>query len=183
MPFMLYGVQPTPSGSAFEYVRHLQLAGSRGPLRRFVQENVVSDERPVGWHATEQGILTAAGEPADSQAIVIDLKPSVKGNVSLYRLRDVWGYSYADWSPLALRLESLFVDRVVEDVAAFKRSFVVPPDSSDEIGEFLYVQGGTCGGTWNWGMVGRVNGALLWPNALAYLSGALLAALRSGTTA
>src|SRR5262245_7642546 len=25
------------------------------------------------------------------------------------------------------------------------------------VGEFLYVQGGVTGGTWNWGMVGRVN--------------------------
>jgi hypothetical protein len=43
----------------------------------------------------------------------------------------------------------------------------------DVVGEFLYVQGGTTGGTWNWGPVGSVNGALVWPDAFAYLCGEL----------
>jgi hypothetical protein len=34
--------------------------------------------------------------------------------------------------------------------------------------EFLYVNGGAKGGTWTWGLVGRVNGALLWPDALRF---------------
>jgi hypothetical protein len=43
----------------------------------------------------------------------------------------------------------------------------------DQLGEFLYLQGGVKKGTWNWGMVGRVNGALLWPDAFAYLTDSL----------
>lgn len=110
MPFMVYRVSDLPTGTAFRYVRGLQIAGTRGPLCRFVTEDVAPANEPVGWHATEEAILAAAGEAETEQAIVIDLKPHVKGNVSMFRLLDVWGYSYPEWSPLAVRLESLFVD-------------------------------------------------------------------------
>jgi hypothetical protein len=98
-------------------------------------------------------------------------------NVSLFRLLDVWGYSCPLWTPLALRLQGLFVDVEHDDPAGFKQFFSWNANKDDLVGEFLYVQGGTRGGTWNWGQVGSVNGALLWRDAFDYLSSELSKAL------
>ena len=111
------------------------------------------------------------------QSIVIDLKPHVAGNVSLFRLRDIWGFSFEQWTPLALRLQALFVDQAAVNPAVFKNSFSETGTRPQHVGEFLYVQGGVTKGTWNWGMVGRVNGAILWPDAFRFLAGSLQEAL------
>jgi hypothetical protein len=108
----------------------------------------------------------------EPSALVIDLKPNVKRNVSLYEVLDVWGYSYHTWTPIAVCLRELYVDDEREDASTFKDQFD-HAGTGHLVGEFLYVQGGVGGGTWNWGMVGRVNGALLWRDAFAFLSGAL----------
>jgi hypothetical protein len=115
---------------------------------------------------------------AEQQEIVIDLKPTVGCNVSLYRLLDVWGFSCEEWTPLALRLECLFVDVDQADPRKFKESFTVIEAKRECVGEFLYLQGGVHSGSWNWGMIGRVNGTLLWPKAFSYLAGELGKALQ-----
>jgi hypothetical protein len=111
---------------------------------------------------------------------VVDLKPRVAGNVSVFRLLDVWGYSEDQWTPLALRLQAIFSDRD-EPNPLFKNSFVDPGTDHTLVREFLYVQGGVSSGTWNWGMVGRVNGALLWPDAFDFLVTALRKPILTGT--
>jgi len=112
------------------------------------------------------------------QEIVIDLKPGVQRNVSLYRLCDVWGYSYNDRTPLALRLECIFADYDNPNPALFKSGFTCPPEAPSVVDEFLYVHGGVAGGMWNWGQAGRVNGALLRPDAIRYLATELASAIR-----
>lgn len=179
MPFMLYREQETPEAPTFEYVRNIQIAGTGGPLYRLVSQNASLNETSRSWHVTEREIIQAIDESAGNHALIIDLKPRVRKNVSLYRLRDVWGYSHDEWSPLALRLEGIFVDHQTDDPVQFKQRFVQPSGRPDHVGEFLYIQGGLTGGSWNWGMVGRVNGALMWPDALEYLSSSLVASLRA----
>jgi hypothetical protein len=45
---------------------------------------------------------------------------AVLKNVSLYQLLDVWGFSYEEWTPLALQLDALFSDRYEEDTDKFR---------------------------------------------------------------
>ena len=45
-----------------------------------------------------------------------------------------------------------------------------PEDGGVIAHEFLYLNGGTGEGTWNWGMAGSVNGALLFQDAWEYLA-------------
>jgi len=105
-------------------------------------------------------------------AVLIDLKPTTVGNVSLYRLTDVWGFSYREWTPVCLRLESLFIDEHIENAEGFKKEFPFrPEDGGVIIHEFLYLNGGASEGTWNWGMNGTVNSALLFRDAWEYLAG------------
>lgn len=60
----------------------------------------------------------------------------------------------------------------------FKKQFDDRGADGSLVGEFLHLQGGVTGGTWNWGKVGRVNGALLWNDAFTYLVGDLRMKLR-----
>lgn len=161
MPFFLYSLDSEQE--KYRQIREISLSGRQSPFPNICTE--LGDR----WHCTDTDILSHLGdvEPAEHR-ILIDLKPSDKTNVSLYRLRDVWGYSYESWTPLALRLESLLVDDPRDNPTIFKQEFVGPKESGDFIYEFLYLNGGTKGGKWTWGMVGRVNGALLWPDALRY---------------
>lgn len=178
MPFYLYETASVQDGVAYKQLREIKLGGSSGPIAGCAR--VRTEGQPGGWHATERDLIEASKENPDGHAIVIDLKPREIGKVSLYRVTDVWGFSDEGWTPIALRLSALFIEEEHEDWEAFKRDFLDTKAEHQVVGEFLYLMGGYKGGTWNWGMVGRVNGALLWPDALQYLASNLLAANRSG---
>lgn len=173
MPFGLYDVTRGSQANRYTFVRTAALAGGAGPLRQVQRSKNGAGITPHPWHADCDELVAAIPGTTPGQEIVIDLKPNVAQNVSLYRLLDVWGFSHAEWTPLALRLEVLFVDLTDEDPKLFKSSFSDEGADRSLVGEFLYVQGGTSVGTWNWGRVGSVNGALLWPDAFDYLSGEL----------
>ncbi len=173
MPFMLYDTVQTRGGkNTYTKVQTVKIAGNKGPLFAIHEKKNPKKESPFKWHATADEIVRAISGQA-TQEILINLKPNVAKNVSLYRLVDVWGFSSKDWTPLALRLEVLFADLPHEDPERFMNSFEITEQKRDFVGEFLYVQGGTDRGTWNWGPVGSVNGALLWRPAFLYLSGEL----------
>ncbi len=125
------------------------------------------------WDASEQQLLATEGEEfaGGGHRLVIDLKPATDGNVSLYQLRHVWGWTIDSWTPIALRLRPLFVDAEVKNPKEFKQKFDLP--SEKELGEgggpvheFLYLRHKGPGAQWYWGRVGMVNGALLWPEVL-----------------
>ncbi len=133
---------------------------------------------PLQWAMSERHITSRAkrlhGLPGGSYFVVTDLKPNANGNVSLYRVQNMWGVTIRTWTPIALRLQGLFVDETRANPARFKQGFRPPAEAKRENGihEFLY-----CGhdagipGSWRWGRSGAVNGALLWPDAFNYLVG------------
>ncbi|MBM3495862.1 MAG: hypothetical protein FJX72_16290 [Armatimonadetes bacterium] len=181
MPFLVYAVTTERDGLRHRMVDGgISLAGSSGPIARLVMRSNDGRPPPFEWHLDASDILRELGFDPVGHSITIDLKPRVQNNVSLFRLTDIWGYSYAEWTPVALRLDVLFADRGESDPAAFKQEFVLGRRSLDVVGEFLYLQGGVLEGTWNWGLVGRVNGALLWPEALHSLTRRLLDGTQPG---
>lgn len=173
MPFYLYRTEQISSGVVLERQQVVQLAGTSGPLYSYVNRTKRAKHFP--WQIDEAGILAEiSGPPSPDPRLIVDLKPSAKRNVSLYIIRRIWGYSYEEWTPIAVQLEGVFVDVEVENPEQFKQRFVLEPEMQhDIVHEFLYLQGGTAKGSWNWGMVGRVNGALLWPDAMRFFLGEL----------
>jgi len=168
MPFLMYRKTNTSKGTKYTQLHKVPLAGTHsGIICPFVMEANEDDEEYIKWHMTETDMLTRTDVDPDQHAIVIDLAPS-RSTVSLYELTDIWGATTPSWTPVALRLEALFVDLEHEDPATFKQEFIDEGLDRRPVYEFLYLQGGTRYGTWVWGPIGMVNGALLWPDTLDY---------------
>lgn len=166
MPFLLY----KQSGNEMQRVRQIALGGNQGPFARHVGNRLDDGATaPIEWHLTEKQMLTLLQtDKPDEQALIVELKPKAEGNVSLYRITDAWGHTKPHWTPLALRLQTLFVDRQESDPDAFQEQFELPEDDGDLVHEFLYLTAGTESDSWNWGRTGSVNAALLWPNTFRY---------------
>ena len=158
MPFFLHRIEND------EFVRersNIPLAGLHGPLSWAARRSPENLE----WELPETEVVRFFGVDPENHAVVIDLKPRVSTEVSLYRLKHIWGYSSNGWTPLALELEALYVDDAPPAGIAssvFRDRFSVPSQPGERIYEFLYVNGDGKSGRWTFGRVGSVNAALLW---------------------
>ncbi|MFW6164245.1 MAG: hypothetical protein ACODAJ_15865 [Planctomycetota bacterium] len=169
MPFLLYERTERDDGTV-EYfeLEEVSLAGrTNGLVYPFVKA-YAPRAKAFPWGATVGDLLREAGTDPGQRAVVAALRPTTEGNLSLYELTDVFGYSYQQWTPLCLRMEALVVDQTVPDPERFKRRFRRRGGRRPVVHQFLYLQGGLAGGTWKWGPVGSVNGVLLWPDALSF---------------
>jgi len=166
MPFFVYRVGPSTDEGASEFTTptRVSLGGNRGPLYRYASRRIAdAPAETVKWEIQETEIIHELGfSPVEEFAIVVDLFPRETRYVSLFQIRRVWGISHKDWTPLAIQLRTL-VDDEAANPAVFKQRFSAP-ENGKLVHEFLYLRGGTQWGGWGWGMVGSVNGTLLWPN-------------------
>jgi len=172
MPFFLYSYEQKQGLRTYTLDKEIKPLAGKGPLPKIIK-NRMPASAPYTWHVSCVDIIHEVFGNPSSQEIIIDLKPKVKGNISLYILKDVWGYTYDWWTPIAVLLESLHVDLESKDPAKFKKAFDDQNAAHDLVGEFLYLRGGIKGGTWGWGRVGSVNAALLWKESYRFLTGEL----------
>ncbi len=179
MPFLIYRCVQNRSDLALQ--GRVSLAGRAGPLAAAARAALPSGDGASTWHLSGGQLLEALGWlPSAQHRLIVDLKPNVPNNVSLYRVLRVWGHSSACWTPVALRLQPLFVDRRTADPNRFKKLFKFPALDEPLVHEFLYLQGGfrrqpKKRNEWQWGRNGLVNAALLWPDALSFFINAIQA--------
>jgi hypothetical protein len=168
MPFLLYSCSNEDDGSlTFRIIRRV------GEIPKIIGEHVhtqylVEQKTPLSWHMPDSNFIYKLSGSSGKYALIIDLKPKMSNNVSLFQVKDFWGYSYESWTPVAVRLETLFVDENKKNPDEFKKHFNDRNCPRERVHEFLYLQAGTKEGKWNWGKIGFVNGALLWPDALTF---------------
>jgi hypothetical protein len=173
--YFFYERQAIEIGVSFSGRRATALGGTRTGLivRALRREAVPKASEPWCWHIKLSDVL-ASLETATT-AFVIDLKPANASNVSLYELRDVWGFSYRNpeyqWTPMMLRLRTLLSDE--SSTRYDKRGFVVHTLDDRSIFTFLYLDGsvdedGTFVGRWCFPRPSSTNSVLLWPDAFAY---------------
>ena len=111
-------------------------------------------------------MLIAGGYDPIHHALIIDAAPNRKEYVLFMQIQIMSGYSYAEWTPLMLTLESLFADDFEDArVQEIKTEFDDGGCPRDRVREFLYLMGGHASGNWNWGGNSRTTAALLWDDA------------------
>ena len=170
MAYLLYKTMDRGDDEDFQLLRQSGLGGSNsGIIARFLRGAVTpSTEEPWKWHVPMAEALRAL--EGDANAFVIDLKPSDQHFVSLYEVRNIWGFSADGWTPIMLELETLLVD---QDARAFNKSlFRLARIGREQVFTFLYLSGsvtnGYLTGTWNFPRPSATNSVLLWPQTLAY---------------
>lgn len=173
MPFYIYDVTASGASRKYSRVRRISIGGKHGPLAAMVQEMNTKGQSPFQWHVSSSQILERLSGSGASQEIVVDIDPNNKEKGTLYRLRDIWGFSEQTWTQVAVLFESIHEHKPVPDVLEFKKSFDDRDAANELRAEFLYLRGGVTGGTWNWGRHGSVNSVLLSRDAYRYFTGEL----------
>ncbi len=166
MTFYLYIV----NGNEFSKLRKIPLVGKNSGLNSFLLEQRSKNKSEFSWHLSEEDIIKRTKfdrEEGRQYALIIDLKPDEEGNISLYRLGEVWGWWDNNWAPIAVRLKPYRVDE--EGGIEKKIKFVHNDKKTKSIFEFLYIRESKTGNV-DWGRVGKANGALLWPGPYKYLT-------------
>ena len=137
---------------------------------------------PVGDLLESDGINPAI------HRLVIDLKPGVSGNVSLYDVRELWVAIHEAWTPVMLRLHPLFMDRRVAKGREWecKQRLLLDPnrDAGRPIHDIVYLKGGygrrgeNESGWWGPSRLGQYSAVLLFPKVAEHFSKTILDNLR-----
>jgi hypothetical protein len=154
-----------------------------GLVPRLLRTRISPNEsQPSKWHVSVETILAER-----SEVFLINLKPNnpdKRNSLSLYELRDVWGFSASGWTPAMLRLRGLCIDG--EPEISDPRDFSLRDQVravNEAIYSFVYFQGtiqeGTLVGPWTPPRASSTNSVLLWPYVLSYF----VDAIRSTTPA
>jgi hypothetical protein len=165
MPFIVYQTTKLPSGALrYHKLEHVTLAGG-GLIQSTLRTLGRLGKGDAGWTVSAAELLRTGGYEPDAHALVIDTAPS-RDTVSLFEVQSMLGYSYADWTPIMVRFEQLFVDEdPTTSVDAMKQEFTDEASERCVVRTILYLKGGYAGGDWNWGGNSRTTAALLWEDA------------------
>ncbi len=168
MTHSLYELSDERDNTVYQLAHKIKLTAGSGPIASYVRETLGAETG--GWHMNERELLVRVGDAVDSQAVVVDLKPHAQDLVSLYHMKGILGYSYEEWTPLCFLFELLFDDQSVPDPRRFKQRFTCKKGfQRTRAVSFVFLRRGTQGGeAWNWGHIGRVNGAILFSDAWRY---------------
>jgi hypothetical protein len=166
LPFLVY--QTTKASNGLRYSAPMNVSLSSHGLVWAACKTYLG-QSDAGWTVSVEELLHAGGYQPDIHALIIDTAPR-RPTVSLFEIRYVSGYSYADWTPIMVTLEELFVDRNVAPTTTelFKKDFVDVGCQRCTVRSILYLLGGRQSGTWNWGGNSRTTAALLWDDAWEY---------------
>lgn len=171
MAFLLYDIYF--QNNKWRLVREISLFGHNAIYDILGDKYKNNLYEPLRWHIKKDDFSSyfASKYLLVNPEVVIDLKPDQQRNVSLYLLTDAWGYSDNGWTPIMFRLEALYIDKIVDNPAEFKKEFT-PPEDRDIIYTFTYLGGsvnkGNLTGKWTSPRPSSTNSVLLWPNALEY---------------
>jgi hypothetical protein len=169
--YYLYEVTRTSEQTRFIRVKEAHLFGRNvGEIPRLLRQHLHGSEtEPYPWYLPVETML----DPKQ-QTLIIDLKPNnkdPKAALSLYELRDVWGFSAYGWTPSMVRIRGISVDGdpPIDDPADFSVELF---SNNDSIYTFLHfegtVRGGALVGPWTAPRRSSTNSALLWPYAVSY---------------
>ena len=169
MSFLLYKIKSdNSSNTLYDLVDEIELSGNNGPFALYVNEKSDKENTVFKWEMRESLILKYLNLDEQGHAIIANIKPKSNKYVALCRLDRIWGYSSDWWTPILVRLNTIYFDRADNDPRDFIKHFDDSEAENEILHEFLYLQGGIIHRGWGWGPTGAVNAPLLWPDPLLY---------------
>lgn len=176
MALYLYKQNRSINISPLEIVDEVSLAGHNVIYNQWKKKG---EPRNEGWQINSNDLENELQNLVDADyrsLVLIDYDPSGKEEVVLLQVKDIYAYTYASkdtgevwWTPIMLRMQKVFGRELQNELSDKQRKDLISnfnAEYQEEVIEFLYLQGEKRG--WNWGMVGRVNGALIPPEAREY---------------
>jgi hypothetical protein len=174
MAIYLYQQINTDGKIIFKQVGTTPLAGHNIIYNQWKKKGEPKNE---GWHISFTDIeseLIDKISPCNRPALLIDYDPGGEEEVVLLQVIDIYPYTYADretgliwWSPMMLKMKKVYYHKLTGPINPDQRQNLIITfdlhDHNEEFVEFLYVQGEK--GGWSWGKTGRVNAALIPPEA------------------
>ena len=134
------------------------------------------------WSSDINNMLKSTGRDPEQVRVLIDLKPKVQNNVSLYEILKVWGVTHPNWTPLMLQLRPLFIDTKVtaKSPETCKKQILVDPNANLDppVFDFIYLRGGYEEGPWSPAQLGFHSGVLWWPEAARFFTAELQSHLK-----
>lgn len=178
MAIYLFEKRTLDSGSSYKMISEVPIAG-----HNLIYNTWLNKGKPInaGWEITENDILENfknAASVNSCPALIIDFDPKGKEEITLLEMVHIYAYTYADktteeiwWTPILPKMYEIKPKKHFSKCKSPReRKAIISEFEStgygNEIVEFLYLQGEKHG--WNWGMVGRVNGALIYSDARKY---------------
>ncbi|MFH1251383.1 MAG: hypothetical protein V1715_09840 [bacterium] len=174
MPFFIYEKEDFGDYLNFRLIKQIQC------IPRLFIEPVFSsipddyNEKYFKWKRSEIDISNRISEICEKLVInnpvlVVDLKPNKDKIVSLFQIKNLYGCTDKNWTPICVKLGVIFDEKNVENPKQKKQLVNVKKNYfNKDIIEFLYIQKGFQSGKGNWGPIGSVNAALLWPEVFKY---------------
>ena len=158
----------------FERKEEVALFGSKkGIICQMLKEHLTTEaNEPFEWCLNIRESLKHI--ELDKSALIINFKPnSAGGNLSLYELVKVWGYSDNGWTPILLYFRGLLVDKTIKEWNENKFTRDLSEVKEDDpIFSFTYRNGTICNGElcgkWTSSGPSSANSVLLWPKAYQY---------------
>lgn len=174
MPFYLYKREKRNRIECFKQQRRIKVAE-----KTLLYKCWNSKGRPLGthWQIDREDLIREATDGGDSKAyrIYFYYNPNAENKSGLFLLEPmkIYAYTYkkngeARWTILLLKLRELRNQASQRILTKAERDKLVRFFCSvkyKNVSEFLYLQGDK--GNWNWGRVGSVNAALIYPDVKA----------------
>lgn len=169
--YYLYQEDVDDNKTVFKRLGRVSLAGcTNGLIAMYLKKTIDSTAtEPYCWHITRDKlfeILSLRGN-----ALVIDVKPNSKEELSLFKIKNIWGYSSSGWTPILLELKRIVHD---ESPDRYDRKNVELEDykEGDSVFTLLYLKGTIRNGKleckWVFPGPSPTNSVLLWTDARNY---------------
>ncbi|MDY6960262.1 MAG: hypothetical protein SVK08_14015 [Halobacteriota archaeon] len=172
--YLIYEKTRKSKGFTYKKLRDTCLVGcKRGEIVKLLRSTLKDGDGETNkegfrWRINVEEVMRQIGR--ENEALAINLKPKNKeGNLSLYEVKNVWGFSSCNWTPIMLHLTGLFVDK---DPASVDEDLFFKVEEPMPIFSLMYVHGtvrqGEIEGRWTSTGPSTRNGVLLWPEAFHY---------------
>jgi hypothetical protein len=171
---MLYLYQKESDGKKVIYkqLEEHSLGGKDSIVAKYLKATLNKQSEPLKWCMPVLDLFAKVSS-LRGNAVLIDLKQNVKGNVSLYELQDVWGYSSDGWTRILLKLQGILIDDTSGKYNKKELSLPLPLDKRP-IFTILHfggtVKNGEIEGRWTPPPPTPYNSALLWPETTEYFA-------------